>query len=298
MHSQSINSSQHTDTTMYSRGREGRLADRIALVTGAARGIGLAIAQSFVAEGARVVLSDIDESSGASAARALGVPFVRLDVRSEAEWQTATSSIVSAYGRLDVLVNNAGITGFEEAGAEGPPPHDPEHASLTAWRAVLTTNLDGTFLGCRAALQVMRAHPPADGAIINIGSRSGLVGIPRAAAYAASKAAIRNHTRTVALYAAEEKLPVRCNVIHPAMILTPMWEPMLGSGPEREQRIADLVRDTPLRRPGQPQDVAALAVYLASAESAYVTGAEFVLDGGLLAGAAAAPRQLETSSSS
>lgn len=267
-----------------------RLAGRIALVTGAARGIGFAIAKAFVAEGATVVLSDIAHEAGRTAAASLGASYVPLDVREAEAWQTAMQTVVAQSGRLDVLVNNAGITGFESATGGAPPPHDPEYADLAAWRAVLATNLDGTFLGCRAALQVMRAHPPADGAIVNIGSRSGLVGIPRAAAYAASKAAIRNHTRTVALYAAEERLPIRCNAVHPAMILSPMWEPMLGNDADREARLQALVRDIPLQRAGMPDDVANMVVFLASAESAYVTGAEFVLDGGLLAGSAAHPR--------
>lgn len=128
------------------------------------------------------------------------------------------------------------------------------------------------------------------GSIINLGSRSGLVGVPRAAAYASSKSALRNHTRTVALYCAEEGLSIRCNAIHPAAILTPMWELLLGTGPEREARLREYVQDTPLRRFGTPDEVAHLAVYLASDESAYTTGAEFVLDGGMLAGTGAPPR--------
>ncbi|WP_122760458.1 SDR family NAD(P)-dependent oxidoreductase, partial [Pseudomonas viridiflava] len=116
-----------------------------------------------------------------------------------------------------------GITGFEE----GAVQQDPEHASLEDWQAVHRTNLDGVFLGCKYAIRAMR-HTGA-GSIINISSRSGMVGIPGAAAYASSKAAVRNHTKTVALYCAEQGLKVRCNSIHPAAILTPMWEPMLGA---------------------------------------------------------------------
>ena len=116
-----------------------------------------------------------------------------------------------------------------------------------------------------------------------------MVGIPGAAAYAASKAAIRNHTKSVALYAAQQGWRIRCNSVHPAAILTPMWEPMLGDGPEREARMASLVADTPLKRFGTVEKVAALCVFLASAESAYMTGAELTLDGGLLAGSAASP---------
>jgi NAD(P)-dependent dehydrogenase (short-subunit alcohol dehydrogenase family) len=259
-------------------------------VTGAARGIGFAIAKAFVAESATVFLSDIAHEAGRTAASALTTSYLPLDVRDADAWQEAVHQIAVRHGRLDVLVNNAGITGFTPDDGAVPPAHDPEALTLAAWRAVLATNLDGTMLGCRAALRCMRRHPPTDGSIINIGSRAGLVGTPRAAAYAASKAAIANHTRTVALYAAEERLPVRCNVIHPAVILTPMWEPMLGIGPERAARVQSLIADVPLQRAGTPDDVAALAVYLASAESSYATGAEYTLDGGLLAGSAARPR--------
>jgi len=192
--------------------------------------------------------------------------------------------VMADVGALDILVNNAGITGFE-----GPPvPHDPEHASLADWHAVHAVNLDGTFLGCRAAIRAMR--PQRAGSIINISSRSGIVGIPAAAAYASSKAAIRNHTKTVALWCAGQGLTIRCNSIHPAAILTPMWEPMLGNTPaEREAATRAFVADTPLKRFGTADEVAAMAAYLASDESAYVTGSEFHIDGGILAGSAASP---------
>jgi NAD(P)-dependent dehydrogenase (short-subunit alcohol dehydrogenase family) len=131
------------------------------------------------------------------------------------------------------------------------------------------------------------------GSIINVSSRSGLVGIPGAAAYASSKAAVRNHTKTVALYCAERGLNIRCNSIHPAAILTPMWEPMLGAGPDREARMRELVRDTPLKRFGTPEEVAAVALLLASDEAAYMTGAEINIDGGLLAGSAAVPGRVD-----
>jgi NAD(P)-dependent dehydrogenase (short-subunit alcohol dehydrogenase family) len=261
----------------------GRLNGKVALVTGAARGIGEAIARRFLAEGATVWLSDIVEASDLAASLGPRARFVRLDVREENEWAAAIRAVTARDGGLDLLVNNAGITGFEE----GFVAQDPETASLKAWRAVHATNLDGVFLGCRAAIAAMRAR--GGGSIINISSRSGLVGIPGAAAYASSKAAVRNHTKTVALWCAQQDLAIRCNSIHPAAILTPIWEPMLGDGPEREARMAALVKDTPLKRFGAPEEVAAMAVYLASDESAYVTGSEFNIDGGLLAGSAASP---------
>ena len=128
------------------------------------------------------------------------------------------------------------------------------------------------------------------GSIVNVSSRSGLVGIPFACAYASSKAAVRNHTKSVALYCAAMRYPIRCNSVHPAAILTPMWDEILGKGPEREARMAALTADTPLRRFGTPEEVAAAITYLASDESGYMTGAELTLDGGLLAGSAAAPK--------
>lgn len=256
-----------------------RLSGKTCVVTGGARGIGKAICAAFATEGADVVLTDIDRTTGAAAAAEIGCRFMRLDVRSEADWAALAAAVPAA----DVVVNNAGITGFEDS----PGPHDPEHASLADWRAVHATNLDGTFLGCRYAIGAMKAK--GTGAIINISSRSGLVGIPGAAAYASSKAAVRNHTKSVALYCAQQGWQIRCNSVHPAAILTEMWEPMLGDGPDRAERMAAFVADTPLRRFGLPQEVAAIAVLLASDEAGYVTGAEFNVDGGLLAGSAAAP---------
>lgn len=262
-----------------------RLADKTALVTGAARGIGEAVARLFVREGARVLVTDIRDDLGRAVAGDLGAAAVyrRLDVREEADWAAATADALERWGRLDVVVNNAGITGFED----GPAAHDPEHASLEAWRAVHRTNLDGVFLGCKYAIRAMR--PAGRGSIVNLSSRSGLVGIPAAAAYASSKAAVRNHTKSVALYCAGQGLAVRCNSVHPAAILTPIWEPMLGEGPEREARMRALTADTPLQRFGTPEEVAAVVLLLASDEAAYMTGAELTLDGGLLAGSAATP---------
>ncbi|MFH3478384.1 SDR family oxidoreductase [Xanthobacter variabilis] len=256
-----------------------RLQNKTCVITGAARGIGRAIAARFHDEGAIVIATDIDETLGPATAIAIGCRFERLDVREEADWDRLARLVP----RADVVVNNAGVTGFED----GPVPHDPEHASLADWRAVHRVNLDGTFLGCRYAIRAMKGA--GTGSIINISSRSGLVGIPGAAAYASSKAAIRNHSKTVALYCAQQGWKIRCNSIHPAAILTPIWDPMLGTGPDREARMQALVADTPLKRFGMPDEVAAVAVTLASDEATYVTGTEINIDGGLLAGSAASP---------
>jgi 3(or 17)beta-hydroxysteroid dehydrogenase len=256
-----------------------RLKDKVALVTGGAQGIGKAIVRSFAAEGARVIIADIDPSEGEALAGELpGAVFRQLDVADERQWIAVLDSVVADFGRLDVLVNNAGITGRADA------KNDPEHTTLEDWRRVMTVNTDGVFLGCKHAIRVMR--PNRTGSIINMSSRSGLVGIPHQAAYAASKAAVRNHTKTVALYCAEEGLNIRCNSVHPAAILTPMWEAMLKDAADKEKVAAG----TPLHRFGRPDEVAAVVLLLASDEATFITGSEFNIDGGVLAGTAASPK--------
>ena len=256
-----------------------RLQDKTALITGAARGIGAAIAEAFAAEGARVIVTDIRDQEGAAKAAEIGAVYAHLDVSQPGDW----AAVMAAHPALDILVNNAGITGFEA----GDLIQDPEQVSLAAWHRVHAVNLDGTLLGCQAAIKAMKAA--GRGSIINISSRSGLVGIPGAAAYASSKAAILNHTRSVALHCAQQGWAIRCNAIAPAAILTPIWEPMIGDGPDRDEKMAALVADTPLKRFGMPAEVAAVAVMLASDEAAYMTGETLTLDGGLLAGSAASP---------
>lgn len=263
-----------------------RLKNKIALITGSAMGIGEACAKIFAQEGATVIITDIDDEKGQQLAKEIGKKsfYHHLDVKNEQEWIELTKFIHDKFGKLDILINNAGITGF----TSHMSVHDPEHATLASWQHVHAVNLDSVFLGCKYAISLMKKQ---GGSIINMSSRSGIVGIPRAAAYASSKAAIRNHTKTVALYCAEEKYNIRCNSIHPAAILTPMWDHMLGTDEEkRKQAIQALSNDIPLRKMGEPNDVAYAAVYLASDESKYVTGTELVIDGGILAGAAASPK--------
>jgi len=174
-------------------------------VTGAGGGIGAAISEHFAAEGDRGVVTDKDTDAARTVAYRIGGEARELNVSLEGHW----AALAEDFPAIDVLVNNAGITGFEA----GPAAHDPEHASLEDWRAVRRVNLDATFLGCRYAIGATRGS--GKGAIVNISSRSGLVGIPAAAAYASSKTAVRNHTMSVALYCAGEGLAIRCNSVHP-----------------------------------------------------------------------------------
>jgi 3(or 17)beta-hydroxysteroid dehydrogenase len=211
--------------------------------------------------------------------------YLHLDVSKEGDWINAFQHIKQQYNKLDILVNNAGIGGYLQT----PGPHDPEHLDMASWHKVLAVNSDGVALGCKYAIQLMKKNESAS--IINISSRSGLVGIPWMVHYAASKAAVRNHTKSVALYCAEKDYKIRCNSIHPGAILTPMWDPMLGEKPKRDKIIKEIASEIPLKKMGTALDVAYAALYLASDESAYVTGIELNVDGGLLAGSAASPKK-------
>lgn len=260
-----------------------RLANKIALITGAASGIGRATAELFHQEGATVIVSDIDDDAGLTLATALKErsEYFHLDVSQETDWMKATQHIQQKYNGLDILINNAGIGGYRHTKG----PHTPEDFDLESWRIVHAVNSDGTALGCKHAIPLMKIKN--SGSIVNISSRSGIVGMPNLSAYAASKAAIRNHTKSVALYCAEKKYGIRCNSIHPGAILTPIWDPMFGEGAKREQMIANISAAIPLGHMGRAIDVAYAALYLASDESVYVTGTELNIDGGLLAGTAA-----------
>ena len=262
-----------------------RLNKKVVLITGASRGIGASIAKLFSKEGAFVITTDILDKEGKEITKQLGenACYYHLDVKEPNDWEKVCQIIFEQYKGINVLVNNAGITGLDDF----KNPHDPENISLEDWHEVHKVNLDGVFLGCKYVIPLMKG---CGGSIINISSRSGIVGIPAAVAYASSKAAVRNHTKSVALYCAEKKYPIRCNSIHPAAILTPMWDDMLGEGEVREEAIHQIGSTVPLGKMGEPIDVAFAALYLASDESKYVTGSEIHIDGGLLAGSAASPK--------
>lgn len=254
-----------------------RLQGKIAIITGAASGIGRGCAEHFAREGATVVLTDRDEARGAEVAALLGGPhrFRKLDVTDEAGWTAVVDETVAELGRLDVLVNSAGL------GIMG----DIEHASVKDFRLMYAVNVEGTFLGCRAAVGAMK-HT-GGGSIVNLSSVAGVVADPNLAGYCASKGAVRMLTKSVALHAARAGYAVRCNSVHPSFIDTPMVEAMafvLGHAiGDADKARATLTKAAPLGRLGTVADVSNLVVYLASDESTFMTGAELLLDGGLTA---------------
>jgi 3alpha(or 20beta)-hydroxysteroid dehydrogenase len=251
----------------------GRLDGKVALITGGARGMGKSHVRHFVAEGARVVLGDVLDDKGAYVAAKLGehaCRYVHHDVTSEADWESAVALATGAFGKLDVLVNNAGVLSF------GTVTHE---LAVADYRRVIEINQFGTFLGMRAAIPAMLRH--RGGSIVNISSTNGFRGVAGTVAYGASKFAIRGMTKTVALEYGMAN--IRVNSVHPGAIDTPMTQ--LGNlGGMSGDEQTSMVGAVALGRFGQPEEVANLALFLASDESSYCTGAEFIVDGGMLAG--------------
>jgi 3(or 17)beta-hydroxysteroid dehydrogenase len=248
----------------------GRVHGKIALVTGAASGIGKATALHLAREGATVILTDRNPD-GAAVALAMGAPhrFELLDVTDEARWAEVMAGVVADHGRLDVLVNSAGI------GLWG----DIERSSLADFRLQYRVNVEGTFLGCRAALGAMKDG----GSIINLSSVAGLIGVADLPGYCASKGAVRMLSKSIAMHAARAGHGVRCNSVHPSFIDTPMVDRMASVMGDPVKGRARLEQAAPLGRLGHVDDVSAMILYLASDESRFVTGAELVVDGGLTA---------------
>lgn len=248
----------------------GRILNKVAVVTGAASrlGIGRAVATMFRAEGAAVVVTDREVIMGRQAAEEIGngVIFLEHDVRNESSWQSMMSEVISRFGRLDILVNNAGITRMQAQ-------EDIESVTLDNWRAVQAVNVEGVLLGCKWAIRAMKR---SGGSIINISSMAALTGTPSLPAYGASKAAVRQITQTVALHCARNGYGIRCNSIHPGVIRTDILD-----GAFSEEAMARLFQSIPTGEFGQPSDVAAAALYLASDDSRYVTGTRLVVDGGV-----------------
>ncbi len=248
-----------------------RLEGKVALISGGARGQGAVEAQMFAEEGARVVIGDILDEQGRQTEaqlRELGyeVTYVHLDVTSESDWEAAVQAAVSAYGKLDVLLNNAGILIRKNI----------EETTEEDWDRIFAVNAKGVFLGTKAAIPAMREA--GGGSIINISSTAGLVGSPNgSASYTATKGAVRLFTKSTAIQHAGEG--IRCNSIHPGPIETDMIADTLNDPANMALRMQRL----PLGRVGKPSEIAYGAIYLASDESSFVTGSEVVIDGGTTA---------------
>ena len=245
-----------------------RLAGKVALISGAASGIGAASAIRFAEEGARIALCDIDGARAGAVLEAIlamggEALFIPLDVRDEDQWISAFEAAVVRFGFVDVVMNSAGIA----------LPGNVENMSFEDWNKELSVNLHGTFFGIKHGFKYLRKR---GGSIINLSSIEGIVGHPEYAAYCAGKGAIRNLTKSAALHAGRSGYRIRVNSIHPGYIVTPM----VGNDPVELERLAKL---HPIGFLGEAIDIANMALFLASEESRFATGAEFVVDGGFIA---------------
>ncbi|MFD4669714.1 glucose 1-dehydrogenase [Lentzea sp. NPDC058450] len=242
-----------------------RLSGKVALITGAARGQGAAAARRFVAEGASVMITDVLDDQGKELASSLGAEYCHLDVSSESEWASAVEFTESTFGHVSVLVNNAGILHFSALA----------DTTLADYQRVIGINQVGTFLGMRSVVGSMKSA--GGGSIVNVSSVEGLGGMPYLTAYTASKFAIRGMTKVAAMELGQ--FGIRVNSVHPGAIDTPMVSEALG----RPIDVSPIGKKLALRRIGQPEDVANVVLFLASDDSAYCTGGEFVVDGGATA---------------
>ena len=249
----------------------GRLANKVAFVSGGASGLGQAMVERFVAEGARVAFGDIDEAGGHALAEATGALFIPLDVREEAQWIVAIEQVEREFGRLDVIVNNAGILGT------GPI----DTTDLAAWNNHFAVNVTGVMLGCKHGSALMMKNPGGPcGSIINISSNAALLATPSDVGYSAGKGAVRLMTKSIAGDFALRGIPVRCNSIHPGPIDTPLFTALKTSEEATAALMDSLVAMVPMGRIGRADEIASLALFLASDESSFSTGSEFVADGG------------------
>jgi len=249
----------------------GRLDGKVAMISGSARGMGRAEVRLFAAEGAKVVVTDVADSEGEIVAKEIGENAIyhHLDVASESKWNAAVKAATDAFGKLDVLVNNAAIV----------IPSYMRDLSLENYQAVIDVNQTGVFLGMKSVVPAMEAA--GGGSIINISSIDGIIGMDIVFSYVASKFAVRGMTKVAALELAP--LGIRVNSIHPGFVHTSMGN---AEGRPNDRTMLDRysARRVPLKRTGEPEDIAKLALFLASDDSSYCTGSEFVADGGMLAG--------------
>jgi len=250
----------------------GRVDGKVALITGAASGIGRACARLLVAQGAKVAITDIDAAGGRAAAEEIGEDgfFIEHDVTDEDAWQAAVEQTVAVFDGLHIVVQSAGI-------AMNASVVD---TTLEDWRRIHAVDLDGVFLGCKTAIPAMAES--GGGSIVNISSVSGIIAGHNLAAYNSAKAGVRLLSKSVALHCARKTTGIRCNSVHPTFIDTPMLAPILehaGGDTGRDK----LARQVPLGRIGEADDVAYAVLYLASDESSFSTGSEFIADGGVTA---------------
>ena len=253
-----------------------RIEKKVALITGASQGIGLATAKLFVKEGAKVILADINKKKVDSESLAINKEFhqqtipLKLDVTLESDWKNAIIFLEKHLGKLDILVNNAGVGSVASI----------EDEDYQQWKHIHNVNLDSTFLGCKYAMPLMKKSE--NGSIINVSSISGIIAGHNMVAYNSAKAAVRHLSKSIALHCAKENNGIRCNSVHPAFIDTPIlndFTQKIG----RELAIKKLSKQIPLGQIGDPIDVAFGILYLASNESKFVTGSELIIDGGISA---------------
>jgi 3(or 17)beta-hydroxysteroid dehydrogenase len=248
-----------------------RLDGKVALITGGASGIGAASARAFAEEGARVIVADVQADLGSDVAREVDGVFVHLDVAHAPDWRRVEASVQDSHGRLDVLFNNAGIVCGQNI----------EDADLATWNRVLGINLTGVMLGCQTGIRLMKANPGgARGSLINTASTAAYGALPDVA-YSSTKSAVRLLTKSVAVHCARAGYAIRCNSLHPGATDTPILAAALQAAPQMRAAFDGM---SPMGRMGEPREIAAMAVFLASDESSYVTGAEMLVDGGMMAG--------------
>ncbi|MFA5938862.1 MAG: glucose 1-dehydrogenase [Sinimarinibacterium sp.] len=260
---------------------KGRVQDKVCVVTGAARGLGLAAAEALLAEGAKLLLTDVDVAEGEAQAARLGrnAAFHPQDVTDAAQWASVLDAAIARWGRLDVLVNNAGVADIA----------DIERVSAKTWQRTLDINLSGVFHGTQAAIARMKGQKgqksPAGGSIVNIASIEGLIGEALIPAYNASKGGVRIFSRSAAIHCARNGYGIRINNVCPGFAETQMVAGALATmEPEDAQAFAEkTLARIPLGRFARPAEIAAAVLFLASDESSYVTGSDLVVDGGMTA---------------
>jgi 3(or 17)beta-hydroxysteroid dehydrogenase len=253
-----------------------RVSEKVAIVTGGASGLGAAISRRLAEEGARVIITDLHVVAGKHCADELKCTFIEHDVTDETRWQSVISQAEERYGGLHVLVNNAGIEGpFDVA--------NPENTRLEDWRAIHRVNVEGVFLGCRAAIPLLRKS--GGGSIVNLSSTAGIGATPEFTAYGASKAAVRHLTKSVALHCAKDGSRIRCNSVHPGVVLTDMLARIVADrARRRELSTEDVMREfravIPQAEFQTTEDVANAVLFLASDEARHITGTALLVDGG------------------